>query len=1342
MKMKQTLSLLLAAFMSSVATAHAAPAKERVPNPYLHKFGSDGHLRIELTDHIKHPHFWWPETLLGYQVVFDGADVSPNELTLSASDGKPMAFQLSDVRLKDGKLSSATVSFFSDLPSGGSRVFDLKKETTGDQQGDAVKVIEEGNSLVLNTGAMKVRLPRTQTIIAGTEAPGPIMAVNDGKGWVGKSKIVSPRKAVQKIDTEIVDRGPLFVRARVSYTFANDATYTATIKATLTYDFVEVLEQIEGLTKEDGASFQTSWTGLALTHRRGSEPIDRPKTLYYRGEDPYFIGPDRIENPAKEFYFRVSNAAADNTINVTAVDFTNQNNGRAIGVAVLDAGNWDDREYAVWAAHETLAVRFRYADGVLHWLWPLAGGSREMAVAAYDFRTAGKACGEAFERWQHTSSIAAVANTGVAPGKAWTGFINSRYGGMSLDVVKDWQLSYPELARQPGLETLPANKGREMQSVDGYLKAIWGDNELVKAEGNWVSPVSLRIMSAWVVPGFNKWRTQMKPEDRERVEALILFHAYSAAREEVSPMRHLLKGHPNFMADWKYPLMAGAFLFPEHPMAKEWADQFEKLLELMGVFYVRPPVKAWEAAGGRWTENIGTYNWAFIQPAIYANELGKLFDGRDRWPNPGFALHGSYLTGIVTAPVKLGIDGAPLDVKPGTPLTGENGFQRIHPPQGAHSGRRAIPAAAENFGQSLLRYQPLTGEHLLWACQRPAGTAVGVDGEELPDHKPATNHGTNPRLTSKKFTGYGIVMRAAVDTPEEIAVFLQQIDKGPNYRWGFGNEGGGGDIYYYAGGKSYSGHMMEDAGDRRVTDAEVTCNTGVYKDSTFRGIGMNDLTEPFYNLESAQFAELLPREGPDAYSWPEYKSRAVLLVGSDYIITFDAVNSMSRMSWNTVKGQDEMPTIIPIRGETAFRTTQNTTSGHLGTSESQRFEPYKGGGDRMALVTHRKDVKVLSRGKNQHEALTKVETPAGTDFIFLQRDNFTCNEDGVVFSGRAGVIRKNQSGQTELNLFHGTRIGTEKLTLLVDNPNLGISAIFTKPEEAAGTFFSRKGGNLTLTLPETPGAGTQFYVDGAAVEARQDGSNLTIQLPPGEHRWQLTAGPVEPMPPQIVRSENQSDGAVLYIGPAASAEKYRIEKSEDNGLTWNQVGETTKPEFRFTGLAPGKKVHVLAIATNQGRTSRPGRDYPIYVTAKPPEPPAGLELALDKDKVRATWGEVLGASSYILHRRKAGESNWQEVYRGTERSCENAAPGVIPAFADPGLEPAAHRFSPAPTIYEYAVSAVDGVGKGPLSLSVDTDPASWRNWNPATPLVYKRQSAYWLPPYVLPEQVPPPSYPE
>ena len=59
------------------------------------------------------------------------------------------------------------------------------------------------------------------------------------------------------------------------------------------------------------------------------------------------------------------------------------------------------------------------------------------------------------------------------------------------------------------------------------------------------------------------------------------------------------------------------------------------------------------------------------------------------------------------------------------------------------------------------------------------------------------------------------------------------------------------------------------------------------KNGEFRTIGMNELTAPLYDLGVAQFAELLPATGKDLYSWPEYQSRSILLVGTDYYLIFD-----------------------------------------------------------------------------------------------------------------------------------------------------------------------------------------------------------------------------------------------------------------------------------------------------------------------------------------------------------------------------------------------------------------------------------------------------------------------
>jgi len=1358
--MQRTSSTLIHSLLSAILACvfgfqcNATPTSSREDNPYIHKPASDGSLRFDLTERIQHPHFWWPRTLLNYHVVLDGNSASTDTWTLTEeTSGKQVPLQISDLRKENGKLVSATVSFFSDLPAGGHYSFLLKTRNPGkgDQVTPGAELVSTADGqTVLDTGSLKVRLPGSQSVAKGAKAPGPIMALNDGKGWIGESSIESPVKRVVKVTTELLDKGPLFARARVTYDFEGGARYTATVKAPRGYSFIEFTEEFLGLSPEDKATFHFLWTGLPLTTRNGSEPIDKPRVIYYRGEDPHFTGPDHVEDPTKEFYYHLVHCAADNTISRTAADFSNPSTSRSIGLCVLDGSKWDDGKYSIWASSETLSISFRYREDRLEWIFPLAGQSRQLGIAAYDPQDPKNTEITSHDPIANDTSAVktSMANRGVVDGHDLTSFINSRYGGMSLDVIKDWVLTYPDNGRRSKTADLPSDvrTKKNLVSIDAYAKALWGDNETMHVEGNWFSPVSLRQVHQWIVPGFNRFRDQMTPELRARVTALLLFQSYLAGREEISPMRHMLKGHPNFMSDWKYPLMMSPYFFPDHPMATEWADQFEKFVELAGVFYTRPNVTAWDAKGGRWTENIGVYNWAFIEPVTKANDLGLLYDGRDRLPSPGQDLHGSYLAGTVTAPVKLGENGTPFDFTPGTPLTTQNGFQRIHPQMGAHSSRRQVPLAIENFANSFRNYDPLVAEHMLWINRRPVGSPLGGESDTGKADAHYLTQGTDPHLHSSKYTGYGIILRSAVNTTNEISVYLQQIDKGPNYRWGFGNENGGGDIYYYAGGNSYAGHFIEDAGDRRVTDTEVTSNTGVYKNSTFRGIGMNDLTDPLYDLGVSQFAEILARSGADSYSWPEYESRSMMLVGHDYIIIFDAVNGMSRFSWNTVKGQDRMPTIISIRGENAYRTTQISEGVHGQATQGMRLEPYKSGGDRMTLVSHRGDLKVapVKKPKDGKEAslISQIVTPEGDDFIYQNRESFNSEENGKIFSGRAGVIRKFKDGRSELTLFKGEKIGNQEIVLEVANPALGVSAAYKATADVSGQYYSYAGGKLSITLPKGLPSGAALYVNGAPVKTAPSGNTLTADLPAGGGSWELTTGAAVPMAPEITSSLARNDGASVQWSQVASATEYRVELSKDGGSTWSPAGTAKEGKFTLSGIKAPEKVHLRVIALNGTTESLPSKDFPVYVTGKPPEAPFGLRLKLGRDEVNATWGQVLGSKEYVLYRRKAGTTAWKEIHRGPEHSFRDQATGVTEHQSDPGLEAKAWRQPEAsPSIYEYAVSAVDVVGEGAKSFVATTDPANWRNWYPDVPLHFIRRSAYWLPPYVKPEQVPPAYYP-
>lgn len=132
----------------------------------------------------------------------------------------------------------------------------------------------------------------------------------------------------------------------------------------------------------------------------------------------------------------------------------------------------------------------------------------------------------------------------------------------------------------------------------------------------------------------------------------MLISAYINTLEAMNTIRTSLAGTANMAADgWAVPGQM-SFLYPEHPMAKEWADFFEKTLEIYGIFYTRPEVKAFESKGGRWVESLGIYNWAFLRPTSATNIALKEFDGKNRFAGKYMAQRGHWMLDMMTAPIQ------------------------------------------------------------------------------------------------------------------------------------------------------------------------------------------------------------------------------------------------------------------------------------------------------------------------------------------------------------------------------------------------------------------------------------------------------------------------------------------------------------------------------------------------------------------------------------------------------------------------------------------------------------------------------------------------------------------
>ena len=162
------------------------------------------------------------------------------------------------------------------------------------------------------------------------------------------------------------------------------------------------------------------------------------------------------------------------------------------------------------------------------------------------------------------------------------------YSLLSLDKVKDWVLDYPAEARRP---ENPFGTKHPMASDDFY-KEVLGSAFAKYTTGLNSSPgvhsIAHRPVFSSLVEAYLCCYKEMTEKQRKSVEALFLLGGYVNTLEAMNAVRTCLCGTPNMSADgWSVPMQM-AFLFPEHEMASEWADFFEKMIELKQLDEVLP----------------------------------------------------------------------------------------------------------------------------------------------------------------------------------------------------------------------------------------------------------------------------------------------------------------------------------------------------------------------------------------------------------------------------------------------------------------------------------------------------------------------------------------------------------------------------------------------------------------------------------------------------------------------------------------------------------------------------------------------------------------------------------
>ena len=734
-------------------------------------------------------------------------------------------------------------------------------------------------------------------------------------------------------------------------------TYTLQIRAIRDLPFMEIRETMSGFENDDNTSAALCFSDFSFRSRyswsRSIEKID--DYLRENGKLPITLMP--YENYVPWFqskYIAFSDAAL------------------SAGIFIRDNEEWKEETYPIWSSNRSFGIHFFYQNDQLSASFPMKNGTRSTALAVFP------------------------GNDPTQIRRLWTW-----YAFLNLNKVRQWKLEWEEPQEQYPRFFAPTfgqpwpseswfcKKGEYLNGdkmdavIDGQSPSV---HNICASDSEGTGPVENREFAVWTAV-FDMTALQMTRAQFDRAKAFFAFMAYATQDENYMPTKNLLAGHPNFLADTAAVSGFFAAMFPHHPQAEQFRAYFNKTVKANLNYHIRPDVAAYESIGGRETENTGCYSMAMLRP--YVN-VCSLF-AKCGYPIPLNCKNGAKWLNWIISTLSAPVDG-----------------RRIIPQQGAHCRRSEIPYVVNQFAQFLEADYPELAKNTYAMCEGAELIAFEVDTPADDPYWSLFERRTydSVSLPSVKFTGYGCVFREAVGTPDEISLHVQQLDRGPNYRWGtFENTGNGG-IFYYAAGKRYSFVAPEDTGDRNLGAEEGSCNFSVLCGHTYRNIGFHDLTEPMYDFPLIKQTKLLAGAEISAF----YKYRRVSLVGKDYAVFYDAVTHMrafSRFNWS-VNACEDYPQIWQLRPSSApvyperlaaAFVTGNGDANSLPESLQSKSVYFEGNGNFLTIVSHRKDMAAIRTSFG-----AEVTLPERRDLIFEDQAKICYQENGLAFEGYSAII--------------------------------------------------------------------------------------------------------------------------------------------------------------------------------------------------------------------------------------------------------------------------------------------------------------------------------------------------
>lgn len=1140
---------------------------------------------IYLTDELGHSAYRWPLSRLSCRTeVFDGMTL------VERPGGNPVPFQLSDET--DGY---ATLHFLSGLEGGGRRQWELCE---GERAAGTLKISEKGGAVTLDNGRIWATLPLCSV---AEHAPPPILAWGMGDCAVGHGRLDCPAALTVRQEAA----GDVFVSYVLRYAFPDGGWYEIQVTLTAGMEFLELEERMDA---KAPLEWRLVCDGVPLKYRHVPNRPDRKADSTKQGYAAYAWEPvDTGCAPDGKLPVKIAPYHNWNSWwRLPAACFWDEQAGMTAGIFIREMERWDDGQYALWGSKDTLCIHF-YHTPALEWQFPVRRGTRSLALAVYPHEKDRERADGCDRPLLYIDDL-----------RRW-------HGWLPLHKVCRWVMDFPVVRRTPRLFLKPP-AGETADSFYDYVlhhcRLLSGIPNATERSGGGVNPVDLREVAGRWLPAFEALLPDMTEQQASRIQAAFAFLAYICFDEALMPVRNMLAGHPNFLADVKGVVGLFAYLFPHHPAAAVFADHFHQSLHRNLHYHVRPDVPAWGARGGRWTENLTCYTWAFLVPSLKISFLLHHFgDGRNAMAHPNVVMLADWILHALTPPLEV--------------LGGNRGL----PPQGAHCRSQALPYWFRLLAQELRGYAPELAERIL--------AAVPADNDGFEEEEPSpwraalsswSGAGLPLSLEPAKYTGYGCVIRYGAGNGE-LCVHLQQLDEGPNYRWGRAGKGGNGCIHYYAAGKRYTHIGVEDVGDDCCGDVERCTNFGVLHPGggyrcigEYRCVGRQDAKAPFYRLGLLQCA----RADANADAGGLYQYRMALVVENRYLIVVDKVRDASvrgRFSW-FVGQTDTFPYIVQLCPGVPYVPVE-------GAGTKGRW--YDGAGDFVTAVTHLDGISFSLEPDGWRAEFDHVA------------DRFYAGafaENNIAAECRYGMIRFD--GQTPV------------YAAAVDAASFQAFGVSLQSEAPFGAGFYTIGGHLEgRVMCEQPVRVTGItegclYVDSQVCNAG---------IAPGEHDICVTAGVPAPARPQGIRTENAPGRCTVVWQPAAAAESYQIclydAERQQPAATQDGISGTCAV---LNGLEAGA-YRVVVTAVNRAGAAQ-SAPYPLYIDNQPPSAPDGLIQEVIDGRAVLQWGEVLGVSGYRLYR--VDPKGRQMVYQGLERR-----------YSEPFTAGAC-----------YEVSAVNGCGEG------------------------------------------------